>query len=111
MLHFELYPFLKITVCLQMSVEEVRAKASPKGSGMICSEQESLIFQEGRSLVLGDLALQRECILSLHKSFSTPELNVGSNRSHNFAQAQRGNLSSPQTSTCLEGKGNSHVSC
>lgn len=75
-----------------MSVKVVQAEASPKGSGMICSEQESLIFQEGRSLALGDLALQRECILSRYKSFSTPELNVGFNRSHNFAQAQGGNL-------------------
>lgn len=97
-LRFELPPFSEITICFQMSLKAVQAKASPKGTGMSGSGWDSSIFpKQSRSLALGDFALQIEGILFPHKSLSGPELNVGFNWRHNFAQAQGGNFSWPQT--------------
>lgn len=69
-LRFELPPFSEITVCFQMSLKAVRAKASPKGTGMSGSGWESSIFlPQSHSLALGDCSSNRERLIPTQISF------------------------------------------
>lgn len=78
-----------------MSVKAVELKPGiifPRGPRTNGSEWRAS-SSSSRGAVAYNFALQIQCILCEYKSLSTPELSVGFNWSHNFTQAQGGNLS------------------